>query len=68
MGKAARFACIFVPMALSIASLICLILVFAGQTNKSMEVANELYFFKVSTAPTLGSLRLQAAHRSKTHL
>jgi hypothetical protein len=41
-------------MALTIASLICLILVFAGQTNKNMSLSRDLYFFKVSplnTAP-----------------
>ena len=48
MGKLGRFACIFVPMALTIASLICLILVFSGQTNKDMALQRDLYFFKVS--------------------
>jgi hypothetical protein len=51
MGKAGRFACIFTPMALTIASLICLILVFAGQTNKNMSLSRDLYFFKVSLSP-----------------
>ncbi|KAH7127048.1 SUR7/PalI family-domain-containing protein [Dendryphion nanum] len=49
MGKAGRFACIFLPMALTIASLICLILVFSGQTNKNMSLPRDLYFFKTDT-------------------
>ncbi|KAF2476445.1 uncharacterized protein BDR25DRAFT_277567 [Lindgomyces ingoldianus] len=49
MGKLGRFACIFVPMALTIASLICLILVFSGQLNKNMALQNDLYFFKADT-------------------
>ncbi|PSN70189.1 integral membrane protein [Corynespora cassiicola Philippines] len=50
MGKLGRFACIFVPMALTIASLICLILVFSGQTNKDMALQRDLYFFKADTS------------------
>ncbi|KAF2192718.1 integral membrane protein [Zopfia rhizophila CBS 207.26] len=49
MGKLGRFACIFVPMALTVASLICLILVFSGQLNKNMQIQNDLYFFKANT-------------------
>ncbi|KAF2703871.1 integral membrane protein-like protein [Pleomassaria siparia CBS 279.74] len=50
MGKAGRFACIFVPMALTIASLLCLILVASGQLNKSNKVQRDLYFFKANTS------------------
>ncbi|KAF2007228.1 hypothetical protein P154DRAFT_517002 [Amniculicola lignicola CBS 123094] len=50
MGKVGRFACIFVPMALTIASLLCLIIVFSGQTNQKMAVTNDLYFFKADTS------------------
>lgn len=46
MGKAGRFACIFVPMVLTIASLVCQILVFSGQTNKDMSLPRDLWFFK----------------------
>ncbi|OCK81971.1 hypothetical protein K432DRAFT_325251 [Lepidopterella palustris CBS 459.81] len=49
MGKAGRFACIFVPMALTIASLLCLIMVFAAQISKSNNVEQSLYFFKANT-------------------
>jgi len=49
MGKAGRFACIFVPMAMSIASLVCLGLVFSGQLNKNMSLQRDLYFFKADT-------------------
>ncbi|KAF2814865.1 integral membrane protein-like protein [Mytilinidion resinicola] len=49
MGKLGRFACIFVPMALSIASLICLALVFSGQLDKGNSLQRELFFFKADT-------------------
>ena len=54
MGKLGRFACIFTPMALTIASLLCLCLVFSGQLNKGNSLQNDLYFFEVSLA-TLSS-------------
>ena len=50
MGKAGRFACIFTPMALSIASLVCLILVGLGGTNKSNNYLNSLYFFRANAS------------------
>lgn len=50
MGKAGRFACIFTPMALTIASLICLIIVGLGGTNKSNSSFNNLYFFRANTS------------------
>ncbi|KAF2791110.1 hypothetical protein K505DRAFT_281348 [Melanomma pulvis-pyrius CBS 109.77] len=50
MGKLGRFACIFVPMALTIASLVCLVLVFSGQLNKDMKLQRDLYFFKADTS------------------
>lgn len=49
MGKAGRFACIFTPMALSIASLICLGIVLSGQAYQKSELSRELYFFKANT-------------------
>ncbi|KAL9626963.1 MAG: hypothetical protein Q9204_006907, partial [Flavoplaca sp. TL-2023a] len=49
MGKAGRFACIFTPMALTIASLICLIIVGLGGTNKNNSTYNSLYFFRANT-------------------
>ncbi|KAL9602452.1 MAG: hypothetical protein Q9219_001877 [cf. Caloplaca sp. 3 TL-2023] len=49
MGKAGRFACIFTPMAFTIASLICLIIVALGGTNKSSSSLNNLYFFRANT-------------------
>jgi hypothetical protein len=47
-------------MALSIASLIALILVFSGQLNKNMSIQNDLWFFKADTSnfndnPTIGT-------------
>jgi hypothetical protein len=50
MGKIGRFACIFTPMALTIASLLCLALVFTGQLSKSNETSRSLYFFKADTS------------------
>jgi len=49
MGKIGRFAAIFIPMGLTIASLICLIVVCVGQSNKSMDLSNDLFFFKAIT-------------------
>ncbi|KAI4144510.1 MAG: hypothetical protein LQ341_002646 [Variospora aurantia] len=49
MGKAGRFACIFTPMAMTIASLICLIIVGLGGTNKNSGSLNNLYFFRANT-------------------
>ena len=49
MGKAGRIACIFTPYVLTVASLICLILVGLGCTNKNSSSLNNLYFFRVST-------------------
>ncbi|ORY19730.1 SUR7/PalI family-domain-containing protein [Clohesyomyces aquaticus] len=49
MGKLGRFACIFTPMALTLASLVCLVLVFSGQLNKNMALQRDLWFFKANT-------------------
>ena len=50
MGKAGRFACIFVPMALTIASLVSLVIVGLGGTNKNNHFYNNLYFFRANTS------------------
>ncbi|KAI9810174.1 MAG: hypothetical protein M1827_006620 [Pycnora praestabilis] len=50
MGKAGRFACIFAPFALTLASLICIVLVGLGGTNKSSTTLANLYFFKADTS------------------
>ncbi|KAI9838747.1 MAG: hypothetical protein M1837_002345 [Sclerophora amabilis] len=50
MGKAARFACIFLPMAMTLASLICIIIVGVGGTNKGSKPITSLYFFKADTS------------------
>jgi SUR7/PalI family len=49
MGKASRLACIIVPEALSVASLICLLLVFLAGTNKNDSNLRSLYYFKANT-------------------
>ena len=56
MGKAGRFACIITPMALTLASLICFVMVMLGQTpwkgNSAPATASgrDLYFVKANTA------------------
>lgn len=47
MGKAGRAACIFTPMALSIASLVCIILINLGGYSKSSSTLNSLSFFEI---------------------
>jgi hypothetical protein len=49
MVQAGRVACIFTPFALSIATLVCLILVFLGGTSVHNNALGNLYFFKVSS-------------------
>lgn len=48
MGKAGRVACIFTPYVLTIASLICIIMVGLGCTKSSSDTLNNLYFMRVS--------------------
>lgn len=50
MGKLGRFACIFVPMALTIASLLCLLMVASGQLNKDNKIQRDIYFMKADTS------------------
>jgi hypothetical protein len=55
MGKIGRFACIITPMALTIASAICLILVIIGQVGNNNKapgsaLGRDLYFFKADTS------------------
>ena len=49
MGKLGRFACIFLPMAFSMASLVLLIIVGLGGTNRNSDGLNNLYFFRATT-------------------
>jgi len=49
MGKAGRFACILTPMLLTLASLICIILVGAGTTGKTGTLSN-FYFMRADTS------------------
>ncbi|MCJ1459395.1 hypothetical protein MMC28_009772 [Mycoblastus sanguinarius] len=72
MGKAGRFACIFTPMALTIASLVCLIIVGLGGTNKSDDTLNNLYFFRANTSdisadPSIVNLPSNALTNSFLH-
>jgi hypothetical protein len=47
MGKAGRVACIFTPYVLTIASLICIIMVGLGCTKSSSDTLNNLYFMRI---------------------
>ena len=59
MGKAGRFACVLTPMTLTIASLVCLVFVGLGGTNKSSSTLSGLYFFRANTSDvTLNSTTL----------
>ncbi|KAF7716841.1 Uncharacterized protein PECH_006980 [Penicillium ucsense] len=48
MGKAGRIACIFTPYVLTIASLICIIMVGLGCTKSSSSTLNDLYFMRIN--------------------
>ncbi|RJE23686.1 integral membrane protein [Aspergillus sclerotialis] len=48
MGKGGRFCCIFTPYVLTIASLICIIIVGLGSTKQSDNNLNNLYFFRAN--------------------
>lgn len=47
MGKAGRAACIFTPLALTIASFVCVVLINLGGYSKSSSTLSSLYFFQV---------------------
>ncbi|KAL1297847.1 hypothetical protein AAFC00_006374 [Neodothiora populina] len=72
MGKAGRAACIFTPLALSIASFVCIILINLGGFSKHSDTLNDLYFFEAdfsnfttsSSSSTELSLLLEAAKDS----
>jgi len=49
MGKAGRIACITLPMAMSVVSLILMVVVFIGGWNKSDSNLSSLYYFKADT-------------------
>ncbi|RHZ62122.1 uncharacterized protein CDV56_100217 [Aspergillus thermomutatus] len=48
MGKGGRIACICTPYALTIASLVCIIMVGLGCTKSSSATLNNLYFFRAN--------------------
>jgi len=58
MGKLGRFACTFTPMALSIASLVCLVLVLLG----NLSPARSYYFFYVSPSSPCTCISISNAH------
>ncbi|RAH44038.1 SUR7/PalI family protein, partial [Aspergillus brunneoviolaceus CBS 621.78] len=48
MGKGGRIVCIFTPYVLTIASLICIIMVGLGCTKSSSSTLDNLYFFRIN--------------------
>lgn len=60
MGKAGRIACIFTPMALTIASFVCMIFIEIGGWSSGSSTLNNLYFMKADftniTTATAGDL------------
>ncbi|PYI05770.1 hypothetical protein BO78DRAFT_430305 [Aspergillus sclerotiicarbonarius CBS 121057] len=48
MGKGGRIVCIFTPYVLTIASLICIIMVGLGCTKSSSDTLDDLYFFRAN--------------------
>lgn len=50
MGKIGRFACIFTPMALTIASLACLVFIYLGGFKKNSSTFTDLYFLKADAS------------------
>jgi len=67
MGKAGRFVCIFIPMLLTIASLIFLIMVGLGGTNAKNSYLSNIYFLQANTTVAAQNSTLLAAH-PKLHL
>ena len=61
MGKAGRFACIFVPYALTFAVLICIIVLGLSCTDSHSSTLTDIYMFRVSrhTLPRRRSLQSQ---------
>ncbi|KAL4784553.1 SUR7/PalI family-domain-containing protein [Aspergillus varians] len=59
MGKAGRFVCIFTPYVLTIAALICLIIVGLGSTEGGSNSTRDLYFFRADLRELNGSRTIQ---------
>ncbi|KIA75748.1 hypothetical protein HK57_00483 [Aspergillus ustus] len=60
MGKAGRFVCIFTPYVLTIAALICLIVVGLGSTDNGTNSLRDLYFFRADLTNLNGSSAIQS--------
>lgn len=56
MVSAGRVCCITAPFLLSIAVLVCLVLVFLAGTHDRNNTLDDLYFLKVSICPVLASV------------
>ncbi|KAL4918960.1 SUR7/PalI family-domain-containing protein [Aspergillus aurantiobrunneus] len=59
MGKAGRFVCIFTPYVLTIAALVCLIVVGLGSTDNGNNSLRELYFFRADLRDLNSSTPIQ---------
>ena len=55
MAKAGRFVCVFIPMVLTIAALIFLIMVGLGGTNYKNNYLSNLYFMQANTTGATGN-------------
>ncbi|CRG88450.1 hypothetical protein PISL3812_05480 [Talaromyces islandicus] len=64
MGKISRIVCIALPYLLTIAALLCLIVVGIGSTDPSSSTSNELYFLRVD----LSNLTNATTSSALTHL
>ncbi|KAL4815836.1 SUR7/PalI family-domain-containing protein [Aspergillus spinulosporus] len=59
MGKGGRMICIFTPYVLTIAALICLIVVGLGSTNSGTDSLRDLYFFRADLQDLNSSTPIQ---------
>jgi len=50
MGKVGRFACIFLPMALTLGAFICLLIIGLGGLNSNSSLQSSIYFFRADTS------------------
>lgn len=59
MGKGGRLICIFTPYVLTIAALICLIIVGLGSTDNGTDSIRDLYFFRADLSQLNSSAPIQ---------
>ncbi|MCJ1245217.1 hypothetical protein MMC30_002419 [Trapelia coarctata] len=62
MGKAGRFVCVFIPMVLTLASLVFLIMVGLGGTNAKNSYLSNIYFLQANTTVAAHNSTLLSAN------